>query len=102
MELGLLILFLVLMPVVLLVVGAAVFLFMGIEKQQQLQWSPEFPIAKIERPWWGNPFFWLGVSAVFAVLGFLVVPHFFGGVFVFLPFLWITPKRRRRPPVEDA
>ncbi|MGZ4127251.1 MAG: hypothetical protein ACXVEX_03810 [Actinomycetota bacterium] len=55
------------------------------------------------RPWWGNPLLWVGVSAVFLVLGLLVAPHFLGGTFIFLPFIWIgRPRRfrlrRARPP----
>ena len=46
------------------------------------------------RPWWANPVFWLAVCAVFLVLGIFVFPHFFGGVVLFLPFFWISPRRR--------
>jgi hypothetical protein len=44
------------------------------------------------RPWWGNPWLWVGVSAVFLVLGLYVWPGLFGGTFLFLPFVWL-----RRP-----
>lgn len=47
------------------------------------------------RPWWGNPWLWLGASAVFLVLGIYVWPALFGGTFLFLPFLWIWRPRRR-------
>lgn len=48
------------------------------------------------RPWWGNPLLWLGVSAVSVLVGLFVLPQFFGGTFLFLPFVWI----RRRPSAE--
>ena len=41
------------------------------------------------RPWWGSPWLWLGVCGACAVLGLFVVPGFFGGTFLFLPFVWI-------------
>lgn len=44
------------------------------------------------RPWWGDPWLWLALCAVSVVLGVLVWPWLFGGVFVFLPFVWF-----RRP-----
>jgi hypothetical protein len=49
----------------------------------------------MRRPWWGNPLIWLAVSAVFLVLGIFVAPHFLGGTVIFLPFLWIWPRRAR-------
>ncbi len=45
------------------------------------------------RPWWGSPWLWLGVCVISIVLGVLVWPWLFGGVFLFLPFVWIG----RRP-----
>jgi hypothetical protein len=50
------------------------------------------------RPWWGNPWLWVGVSAVFVVLGIFVWPGLFGGVVLFLPFVWVS---RPRPPEMD-
>jgi hypothetical protein len=50
----------------------------------------------LERPWWGNPLIWLAISAVFLLLGLFVFPHFFGGIFLVFPFLWISPRRSRR------
>jgi hypothetical protein len=47
------------------------------------------------RPWWGNPWLWLAVSAVFLLLGLFVWPGLFGGTFFFLPFIWIWRPRRR-------
>ncbi|MGH2679646.1 MAG: hypothetical protein ACRDG8_04065 [Actinomycetota bacterium] len=49
-----------------------------------------------ERPWWGNPWLWLGVSAVFLLLGIYVWPGLFGGTFLFLPFIWVWRPRRGR------
>jgi hypothetical protein len=48
------------------------------------------------RPWWGNPWIWVGVSAVFLVLGIYVWPGLFGGTFLFLPFIWVWRPRRGR------
>jgi hypothetical protein len=45
------------------------------------------------RPWWGDPWLWVGVSAVFVVLGIFVWPGLFGGVIVFLPFVWVARSR---------
>ena len=50
---------------------------------------------RTDRPWWGNPWLWVGVSAAFVVLGIFVWPGLFGGTFVFLPFLWIGRGRDR-------
>jgi hypothetical protein len=49
--------------------------------------------GRSERPWWGNPWLWVGASAVFLVLGIFVWPGLFGGVFVFLPFVWVARSR---------
>jgi hypothetical protein len=46
------------------------------------------------RPWWGNPWLWLGVSALSVALGLFVWPGLFGGFFLFLPFVWIRAPRR--------
>ena len=48
-----------------------------------------------ERPWWGNPWLWVGVSVAFVVLGIYVWPGLFGGTFLFLPFIWVWRPRRR-------
>ncbi len=50
------------------------------------------------RPWWGNPWLWVGVSAGFVVLGVFVWPGLFGGVFLFVPFVWVS---RPRVPTMD-
>lgn len=46
------------------------------------------------RPWWLNPWPWIGVSAVSVVLGLFVWPGLFGGIVVFVPFLWVSRRRR--------
>jgi hypothetical protein len=52
-----------------------------------------------DRPWWGNPLLWLTVCVVFVLLGVFVWPGLFGGMFLFLPFVWVW--RPRRPPPID-
>lgn len=47
------------------------------------------------RPWWGSPLVWLALCGVSAFLGLVFAPHLFGGVFLFLPFLWLGKPRRR-------
>jgi hypothetical protein len=49
-----------------------------------------------ERPWWGSPWLWLGMSVMFVVLGIFVWPGLFGGTFLFLPFIWVWRPRRGR------
>lgn len=95
---GTLILFL-LLPVILLVVAFAGMAFllrsMGFRpvasepEEERSEWE------RLPRPWWGNPLVWLAVSAVLVLLGLFVAPHFLGGIFLFLPFLWIGRWRRR-------
>jgi hypothetical protein len=54
------------------------------------------------RPWWGNPLVWLGLGAMFLVLGLVVAPHFLPFAVIFLPFVWIGGTgRRRRGAGED-
>jgi hypothetical protein len=50
------------------------------------------------RSWWGSPWLWLFLCAVFLVLGVWVWPYLFGGVFVFLPFVWVS--RPRGDPMD--
>lgn len=52
-----------------------------------------------DRPWWGNPWLWVGVCAVSIVLGLFVWPGLFGGVVFVLPFVWIG--RPRNEPRMD-
>jgi hypothetical protein len=60
---------------------------------------PRRPDARFARPWWGNPWLWVGVCAVSIVLGLLVWPGLFGGVFLVLPFVWVV-RPRREPPMD--
>jgi len=55
---------------------------------------PAAPPRAPSRPWWGNPWLWVGVCLVFAVLGLVVWPGLFGGTFLLLPFIWIRRPRR--------
>jgi hypothetical protein len=50
------------------------------------------------RPWWGNPWLWVGVSAGSVVLGMVLWRGFLGGVFLFVPFVWLS--RPRAPTVD--
>jgi hypothetical protein len=50
------------------------------------------------RPWWGRPWLWIGVSAGFVVLGLVVWPGMLGGIFLFVPFVWLS---RPRVPTVD-
>ena len=45
------------------------------------------------RRWWGNPWLWLGVSVAFLLLGLFVWRGLFGGIFLFVPFVWISRPR---------
>jgi hypothetical protein len=50
-----------------------------------------------ERPWWGDPWVWVGICSVSILLGLLVWPGLFGGVIFVVPFVWIgRPKRLPR------
>jgi hypothetical protein len=42
------------------------------------------------RPWWGSPRLWVAVSVVFVLLGIFVWPVLFGGVFLLVPFIWLS------------
>jgi hypothetical protein len=53
----------------------------------------------MDRPWWGNPWLWVGLCAASILLGLLVWPGLFGGVVIVLPFVWIG--RPRREPTMD-
>jgi len=57
------------------------------------------PRTAPDRPWWGNPWLWVGICAISIVLGLLVWPGLFGGVVFVLPFVWIG--RPRREPKMD-
>jgi hypothetical protein len=50
------------------------------------------------RPWWGNPWLWGGVSVASLLLGLFVWRGLLGGIFLFVPFVWIS---RPRAPTMD-
>jgi hypothetical protein len=50
------------------------------------------------RPWWGNPWLWVGISAGSVVLGLVVWRGLLGGVFLFVPFVWLS--RSKAPTVD--
>jgi hypothetical protein len=58
--------------------------------------SPPRDPSPAVRPWWGSPWLWIGVSAAFVVLGLVVWPGLFGGVFLFIPFVWVARPRPDR------
>ena len=51
-----------------------------------------------QRPWWANPWLWVGFSAVSVVLGFVLWRGLLGGVFLFVPFVWLS--RSKTPAVD--
>ncbi len=60
------------------------------------------PEVRVVHPWWGQPAYWLVLTAIFLVLGLFVAPRILGGIFLFLPFVWMRgsrprPSRRARP-----
>ena len=60
--------------------------------------TPPRDRAEQRRPWWGSPWIWVGVSAVSVVLGLLVWRGLLGGVFLFIPFVWLS--RSKAPTVD--
>ena len=60
--------------------------------------TPPRDPAHRRRPWWANPWIWVGVSALCVVLGVVWWRGFFGGVFLFVPFLWLS--RSKAPTVD--
>jgi hypothetical protein len=92
-----------LVPVAILLAIFAVLMILGASREAvalEEDYEGDAVMAREpERPWWGNPLFWLAFSAVFVLLGLFVWPQLFGGVFLFLPFIWIgggKSSRRRR------
>lgn len=62
--------------------------------RREMATPPRAPAARpprksMDRPWWGNPWLWVGVCAVSILLGLYVWPGLFGGVVLVLPFVWI-------------
>jgi hypothetical protein len=51
-----------------------------------------------KRPWWGNPWLWVGMSTLFVILGLVLWLGFFGGVLLFVPFVWVS--RPKAPTVD--
>lgn len=49
-----------------------------------------------DRPWWGKPITWIGVSAVLLVIGIVVAPKIFGFTLILLPFMWVSRRGVRR------
>jgi hypothetical protein len=106
---------LILVPFVAFVaVSIAAFWFMGRQVEAAARrmeraggpWPPEEETEEeavtFERPWWGNPVFWLLLAAALVLLGLFVFPKLFGFVFLFLPFVWIGGFRRRRRPRSEG
>jgi hypothetical protein len=60
--------------------------------------TPPRDAPPLPRAWWGRPLLWIGVSAVFVVLGVVVWPGLLGGIFLFVPFVWLS--RPRAPTVD--
>jgi hypothetical protein len=55
------------------------------------------------RPWWGSPWLWIGVSTAFVVLGLALSLGFFAGVFLFVPFVWLSrPKASTMDPRSNG
>jgi hypothetical protein len=60
--------------------------------------TPPLDARPSPRPWWGRPWFWIGGSAVFVVLGLVVWEGLLGGIFLFVPFVWLS--RPKAPTVD--
>jgi hypothetical protein len=54
--------------------------------------------AEPSRPWWANPFLWLGVCLASVLLGVFVWPWLLGFTFIFAPVVWW---RRPKGPSID-
>jgi hypothetical protein len=63
--------------------------------------EPRGEPAQPVRPWWSNPLVWVGVSAVFLILGLVAAPRLLGGIVLFLPLIWIRGFGRRGPGGRD-
>lgn len=61
--------------------------------------EPRPHASEHDRPWWGNPWLWVGVCAISIVLGLFVWPGLFGGVVLVVPFVWVW--RPRHEPRMD-
>jgi hypothetical protein len=49
-----------------------------------------------DRPWWGMPGVWIGLSMVFVLLGVFVFPRLLGFTFLFFPFVLLRSFGRGR------
>ena len=49
-----------------------------------------------DRPWWGMPGVWIGISMVFVLLGVFVFPRLLGFTFLFFPFVVLRSLGRGR------
>jgi len=54
-----------------------------------------------ERPWWGMPGTWIGLSMAFVLLGVFAFPRLLGFTFVFFPFLVMRSAGRARRDRRD-
>jgi hypothetical protein len=54
-----------------------------------------------ERPWWGRPGVWIGLSMVSVLVGLFAFPRLLGFTFLFFPFVVMRTvgrgRRDRRP-----
>jgi hypothetical protein len=54
-----------------------------------------------QRPWWGRPGVWIGLSMVFVLVGVFAFPRLLGFTFLFFPFFVMRSvgrgRRDRRP-----
>ena len=49
-----------------------------------------------ERPWWGMPGVWIGLSMVSVLVGLVAFPRLLGFTFLFFPFVVMRSVRRGR------
>ena len=49
-----------------------------------------------QRPWWGRPGVWIGLSMVFVLVGVFAFPRLLGFTFLFFPFVVMRSVGRRR------
>jgi uncharacterized membrane protein YhaH (DUF805 family) len=101
-DAGTLLVFLLIPAVFIVAVMVGFGLFLRLAGDRAIEWE-EIPEDEgtpkdTARTWWGNPIVWLAVCAVLVVLGVFVAPHFLGGTFLFLPFVWIGGRRWRPRP----
>lgn len=83
-----------LVPLVLL--GPSIMIFLLLSRRLELERPGAAEGVPAERPWWGNPLLWLAFSVVSVLLGIFVAPQLFGGVILFLPFVWISSLGAKR------